>query len=128
MGDPAFGPPAYIHRLSIQDDPEAPISHHWLDSTHGTQGVITAGFVAGNIKIEVSGFRGHEPDQHRYDIARQSLFVASARRPVHFRRLLSDGASQGQGPDPSHSSHVGEFAIINPQNHAKAETESAYDH
>lgn len=68
VGDPAFGPPAYIHRLSIQDDPEAPISHHWLDSTHGTQGVITAGLVLGAVKVEASTFRGREPDQHRYDI------------------------------------------------------------
>lgn len=68
VGDPAFGPPAYIHRLSIQDDPEAPISHHWLDSMHGTQGVITGGLVLGNIKVEASTFRGREPDQHRYDI------------------------------------------------------------
>ena len=68
VGDPAFGPPAYIHRLSILDDPEAPISHHWLDSMHGTPGVITAGLVVGKLKAEISGYRGREPDQNRYDI------------------------------------------------------------
>ena len=30
----AFGPPAFMHRMSSMDSPEAPISHHWLDSTH----------------------------------------------------------------------------------------------
>ena len=45
-GEPAFGPPAFMHRMSIMDSPEAPISHHWLDSTHITFGVVTAGLVA----------------------------------------------------------------------------------
>lgn len=27
-GEPAFGPPAFMHRESILDSPEAPISHH----------------------------------------------------------------------------------------------------
>ena len=30
-GEPAFGPPAFMHRESIMDSPEAPISHHWLE-------------------------------------------------------------------------------------------------
>jgi hypothetical protein len=67
-GEPAFGPPAFMHRLSIADSPEAPISHHWLDSTHITFGVLTAGFIHGNWKVEASRFHGREPDEHRYDI------------------------------------------------------------
>ena len=67
-GEPAFGPPAFMHRMSIMDSPEAPISHHWLDSTHITFGVVTAGFVHGGVKVEASRFHGREPDQHRYDI------------------------------------------------------------
>jgi len=67
-GEPAFGPPAFMHRVSIMDSPEAPISHHWLDSTHITFGVVTAGLVHDNVKIEASRFHGREPDQHRYDI------------------------------------------------------------
>ena len=30
-GEPAFGPPAFMHREAILDSPEAPISHHWLE-------------------------------------------------------------------------------------------------
>lgn len=67
-GEPAFGPPAFMHRASIMDSPEAPISHHWLDSTHITFGVLTAGYVRDNWKIEASRFRGREPDEHRFDI------------------------------------------------------------
>jgi hypothetical protein len=67
-GEPAFGPPAFMHRLSIMDSPEAPITHHWLDSTHIAFGVATAGLVVGRVKVEASRFNGREPDQHRYDI------------------------------------------------------------
>ena len=67
-GAPAFGPPAFMHRLSIMDSPEAPISHHWLDSTHIAFGVVTAGLVLGGVKVEGSRFNGREPDQHRWNI------------------------------------------------------------
>jgi len=67
-GEPAFGPPAFMHRLSIMDSPEAPISHHWLDSTHISFGVVTAGVVLGAFKLEASRFNGREPDQHRWNI------------------------------------------------------------
>jgi hypothetical protein len=67
-GEPAFGPPAFMHRLSTMDSPEAPITHHWLDSTHITFGVLTGGFIHDNWKLEASRFTGREPDQHRYDI------------------------------------------------------------
>jgi hypothetical protein len=72
-GEPAFGPPAFMHRLSAADSPEAPITHHWLDSTHITFGVVTGGWVHRNWKVEVSAFKGREPDQHRYDIETPKL-------------------------------------------------------
>jgi hypothetical protein len=65
-GEPALGPATFMHRLSASDSPAAPISHHWLDSTHITFGVATAGFVHGPVKIEASAFNGREPDQHRW--------------------------------------------------------------
>lgn len=67
-GEPAFGPPAFMHRMSIMDSPEAPISHHWLDSTHISFGVVTAGLVLGDFKLEASRFNGREPDQNRWNI------------------------------------------------------------
>jgi hypothetical protein len=78
-GEPALGPPAFMHRFSGMDNPEAPITHHWLDSTHITFGVVTAGYVSGDWKIEGSAFRGREPDQYRYDIEGPKLDSVSAR-------------------------------------------------
>ncbi|MEI9932515.1 MAG: hypothetical protein WDM89_18750 [Rhizomicrobium sp.] len=66
-GEPALGPTAFMHRASAMDIPEAPITHHWLDSTHITFGVVTAGFVHDDVKLEVSQFTGREPDQNRFD-------------------------------------------------------------
>lgn len=78
-GEPALGPPAFMHRFSGLDDPAAPISHHWLDSTHISYGVITTGLVAGGWKIEGSVFKGREPDQHRWNFDNLDLDSASAR-------------------------------------------------
>ncbi len=78
-GEPAFGPPAFMHRLSVADSPEAPISHHWLDSTHISFGVVTAGLVRGDWKVEASAYNGREPDQHRYDIETGALDSTAVR-------------------------------------------------
>lgn len=78
-GEPALGPPTFMHRFSGEDNPEAPISHHWLDSTHITFGVVTLGYVYRDVKLEGSVFRGREPDENRYDIETGSLDSASLR-------------------------------------------------
>ena len=78
-GEPALGPPAFMHRESGMDDPEAPISHHWLDSTHVTYGVITLGYVLGGFKLEASAFHGREPDQFRWNIETGPLDSAALR-------------------------------------------------
>jgi len=66
-GEPALGPPTFMHRPSAMDDPDAPLGHHWQDSTHVTFGVATAGLVWRNLKIEGSIFTGREPDEDRYN-------------------------------------------------------------
>ena len=66
-GEPALGPPTFMHRASAMDDPDAPLGHHWQDSTHVTFGVATAGLVWRNVKIEGSIFTGREPDEDRYN-------------------------------------------------------------
>ena len=78
-GEPAFGPPAFMHRPAASSNPEAPITHHWLDSTHITFGVLTAGYVNGGVKIEASRFRGREPDQERYNIETGELDSTAVR-------------------------------------------------
>ena len=67
-GEPALGPATYMHRFSGMDNPEAPLGHHWLDSTHVTFGVATLGWIHDNVKLEGSVFTGREPDQKRTDI------------------------------------------------------------
>ncbi len=67
-GEPALGPPAFMHRFSGLENPEAPLAHHWLDSTHITFGVATLGWVRGPFKLEGSVFTGREPDEERTDI------------------------------------------------------------
>lgn len=67
-GEPAFGPPAFMHRGAAMQSPQAPISHHWLDSTHISFGVLTGGVVLGPGKLELSRFNGREPDQYRWNI------------------------------------------------------------
>lgn len=78
-GEPAFGPPAFMHRMSAMDSPEAPITHHWLDSTHIVFGVATLGWAHDGFKLESSAFRGREPDQDRYDIESPELDSWSVR-------------------------------------------------
>ena len=78
-GEPALGPPAFMHRFSGLDNPEAPLSHHWLDSTHVTYGVVTAGYVWDQVKLDASAFDGREPDQNRYDIELRRFDSYSAR-------------------------------------------------
>lgn len=72
-GEPAFGPTAFMHRGAAMDNPEAPISHHWLDSTHIVFGVVTAGWVRGPLKLEASAFKGREPDEDRFDLEHPRL-------------------------------------------------------
>src|SRR5256714_6040221 len=78
-GEPALGPPTFMHRPSAMDDPDAPIGHHWQDSTHVTFGVATGGLVWRDIKIEGSIFTGREPDEDRYNFDQPRFDSYSAR-------------------------------------------------
>lgn len=76
-GEPALGPVAFPHRLSAMDNPAAPISHHWLDSTHISFGVLTAGVARKHWQLEGSWFNGREPDEDRWgiDVARPDSYA-----------------------------------------------------
>jgi hypothetical protein len=78
-GEPALGPVAYPHRPSAASNPLAPISHHWLDSTHISYGVLTGGVFGRRWKAEGSLFNGREPDQDRYDLDVGALDSMSGR-------------------------------------------------
>jgi hypothetical protein len=99
-GEPAFGPPAFMHREAILDSPEAPISHHWLDSTHISFGVVTAGLVLDRVKLEVSRFNGREPDQHRWNIETGPLDSTAIRVSWNPTETLALQGSWGHFTDP----------------------------
>jgi hypothetical protein len=68
VGDPAMGPAAFPHRASTSENPIAPLGHHFEDSTHIADDVITAGITHRMVRLEASGFHGREPDEFRWDI------------------------------------------------------------
>ena len=67
-GEPALGPTAFPHRVSALANPFAPITHHWLDSSHIAFGVVTGGLFGRSWKAEGSLFNGREPDEERWDL------------------------------------------------------------
>jgi hypothetical protein len=79
VGSPALGPTAYMHRESARNNPQAPLTHHFIDSTHITPGVVTIGVGIGPMTFEGSGFRGEEPDENRLDIDQPRIDSWSAR-------------------------------------------------
>lgn len=88
-----------MHRLSIMDSPEAPISHHWLDSTHIVFGVVTAGLTYDRFKLEASRFHGREPDQHRWNIETGPLDSTAVRASWNPTDTLSLQASYAHQVD-----------------------------
>src|SRR3954453_21634940 len=68
VGDPALGPVAYPHRASAMELPQATLGHHWQDSTHIANNVLTAGITYARVRVEASGFHGREPDEGRWNI------------------------------------------------------------
>lgn len=65
-GEPALSAPAFMHRISAINNPDAPLGHHWQDATHITFGVGTLGFRYRQFKVEGSIFTGREPNEERY--------------------------------------------------------------
>jgi hypothetical protein len=68
-----------MHRASGEVNPEAPLTHHWLDSTHVTFGVLTLGATSERWKLDASVFNGREPDQNRWNIEARRFDSAAGR-------------------------------------------------
>jgi hypothetical protein len=79
VGSATLGPPVFMHRASARDNPQVPLLHHYLDSTHITPGVVRGGFGFGSWLIEASAFRGQEPDENRTNIEQPQLDSWAAR-------------------------------------------------
>ncbi|KAB7731360.1 hypothetical protein F5984_11235 [Rudanella paleaurantiibacter] len=107
-GEPALGPPAFMHRISSFNNPDSPLGHHWMDATHITFGVATAGFRYGIAKIEASSFTGREPDEARLGIDRPRFDSYSYRLSVNPTPSLALQVSQGwlKNPEIAHPGDV----------------------
>jgi hypothetical protein len=79
VGDPALGPVAYPHRASARELPQAALSHHWQDSTHISDDVLTLGISHGKLILEASGFHGAEPGENRWIVQAGAIDSWSAR-------------------------------------------------
>ena len=100
IGEPALGGPNFAHRPSGFEIPEAPISHHWFDSTHISNGVITTGLNTDKWQVEGSVFNGHEPGENRYIPGQIGLNSASTRLTYNPTHDLSFSASYGYLDSP----------------------------
>lgn len=78
-GEPALGPAGFPHRVSAIANPISPITHHWLDATHITFGLLTGGIYGSRWNAESSVFNGREPDEERYDLDLARLDSIAAR-------------------------------------------------
>lgn len=78
-GEPALGAVAFMHRPSALNNPDAPLSHHWVDATHVTFGVATLGVRYGKFRLEGSSFTGREPNEQRFDFDQPRFDSRSAR-------------------------------------------------
>ena len=107
VAEPALGPSAFMHRGSARLNPEAPITHHWFDSTHITFGVVTAGFAARTFQIEASAFRGREPGEARWNIESPKLDSWSVRGTWTPSDAWAAQVSYGRLESPE-ALHVGE--------------------
>jgi hypothetical protein len=107
VAEPALGPSAFMHRASAKYNPEAPITHHWFDSTHITYGDVTVGVAAPRWQLEASAFRGREPDEFRWNIESPKLDSWSVRASFAPSPAWLLQASYGELHSPE-ASHPGE--------------------
>jgi hypothetical protein len=99
-GEPALGPSAFMHRFSGMRNPEAPLTHHWLDSTHISYGVTTLGASRGPLQLEGSWFNGREPDPSRWNIETRRFDSWSTRLSYNPLPELSMQVSYGDLKSP----------------------------
>jgi hypothetical protein len=99
-GEPALGPTAFMHRASAGENPTAILSHHFQDSTHITDEVVTLGAGWRRVSVEGSVFHGKEPDEGRWDLDVGALDSWSARLKLRLGGGWSGQVSHGVLNEP----------------------------
>ena len=79
VGPAPLGPPTFMHRPSAIGNPQAPLSHHNLDATHISPGVVSFGIDRSGFGLEAGAFHGQEPDEDRLDLDTAALDSYSVR-------------------------------------------------
>lgn len=115
-GEPALGPPVFMHRSAAMNNPDAPLQHHYADATHITFGVATLGFRYKDVKIEGSTFKGREPDEERYGFDAPKLDSYSMRLSYNPTKNWALQVSHGWLKSPE---------ALEPDNNVKLFTASA---
>ena len=82
IGEPALGPPVYVHRSSAAANPAVPLSHHAQDVTHSSFGVVTIGVYARRLRLEGSSFNDRQPEEPS-----TVFFYRGARLDAHAVRI-----------------------------------------
>ena len=116
-GEPALGPPVFMHRELGYDYAPAPIGHHWQDATHIQFGVVTVGVAGTKFKIEGSTFTGREPNEVRTNFDPVHLDSYSARLSWNPNRYVAMQISSGyinspEALDPNVNVHRTTASII----------------
>ena len=82
IGEPALGPPVYLHRASAAANPVVPLGHHLQDDTHSSYGVVSAGVRWQSLHVEASAFNERQPENANtvfyYDGARLDAYAGRA--------------------------------------------------
>ena len=116
VGDPAIGPVAFPHRASAFELPQAPLGHHWQDSTHIATNVITGAIKYRKFRLEASGFHGTEPGENRWTINWAAVNSYSGRFSVNPTRNWMFQVSAARLVDPERE-HPGDVTRITASGH-----------
>ncbi len=108
VGDPALGPVAFPHRASAAELPQAPLGHHWEDSTHIADNVATVAVKRRWLRLEASGFYGSEPNENRWNIDWGPMNSYSGRISVFPSRNWTAQISAGRLTHPE-TAEVGDI-------------------
>jgi len=108
VGDPALGPVAFPHRASAAELPQAPLAHHWEDSTHIAYNVATGALRYKFLRLEISGFHGAEPGENRWIVTSGAMDSWSTRASIFSAKHWMAQFSAGRivRPEPGEIGNV----------------------